>query len=83
MLGLNSEPLAYQVGTILNYSQTSLRAPPLGVDLTGCYTQVSILSRLSQKCHFSKKVVFSKLTISYIQEVITVTLPVYLHAFGI
>ena len=65
------------------YSQTSIRAPPLGVDLTGCYTQVSVLSRLSQNVILEKKVVFSKLTISYIQEVLIVTLPVYLHAFGI
>ena len=35
------------------YSQTSIRAPPLGLDSTGCYTQVAVLSRLSQNCHYA------------------------------
>ena len=35
-----------------NYSQTSIKAPPLGVSKAGCYTQVAVLSRFSQSnCH--------------------------------
>ena len=50
-------------GLKLQYSQTSIRALPLGVDQTGCYTQLSVLSRLSQKCHSGKKVLLSKLVL--------------------
>ena len=39
-------------GTLNGYSQTSIEAPPLGVSLAGCYTQVAVLSRSSQSsCH--------------------------------
>ena len=36
------------------FSQTSIRAPPLGVSLTGCHTEVSALSRVSQKGQHGK-----------------------------
>ena len=50
MLNVWMKALAYRV-LLCMYSQTCINEPPLGMgsDQTGCYTQMLVLSRFSQK----------------------------------